>query len=230
MREYELTVVYDLAVMEAGGAEASVQHLTHAVELRGGKVLRTDHWGRRRMAYPIRRAIDADYIVSRVELEPTGVEPLESALRIDERIYRHLIVRADELPPPAPPREQRPAATEAPAPPVAAVDEPAEESADTTPEAPVAHGSLPPVEPVSAEVAIATAEAHTAEQLAPAPVAEAAPPIEEPLRNTSPETSTTGFASTAAEENSGVSVEKLEPHKSTGPHTEEDSPADETTA
>lgn len=228
MREYELTVVYDLAVMEAGGPDASVEQLTRLVEARGGKVLRTDHWGRRRMAYPIRRAIDADYVVTRVELDPTAVEPLESTLRIDEQVLRHLIVRADELPPPAPPREQRPAAAEAPT----AAEAPAAEDAvaDATTETPAPAGSLPAVEPASAADAVAAAEALTTEQLAPAPEAEAAPPIEEPLRDTSPETSTTGFASKAAEENTGISVEALESHQATGPHTEEDSPTDETTA
>ena len=121
MREYELTVVYDLAVAEAGGPDASVELLTRHIEARGGKVLRVDHWGRRRLAYPIGRAIDADYIVSRVELETTAVSPLEAALGIDERVMRHLIVRADELPVPPPPREPRqmPGA-QTPAPPVAA--------------------------------------------------------------------------------------------------------------
>lgn len=108
MREYELTVVYDLAVAEAGGPEASVDQLTQTVEARGGKILRVDHWGRRRMAYPINRVIDADYIVSRVELEPDAVAPIEAALRINEQVFRHLIVRADELPAPLPPREPRP--------------------------------------------------------------------------------------------------------------------------
>lgn len=107
MREYELAVVYDLAVAEAGGAEASIQHLTQLVETRGGQVLRVDHWGRRRMAYPIGRAIDGDYVISRIELDPAGVDALEATLRIDERVYRHLIVRADELPVPPPPREPR---------------------------------------------------------------------------------------------------------------------------
>jgi small subunit ribosomal protein S6 len=107
MREYELTVVYDLAVAEAGGPDASVEQLTNTVETRGGKMLRVDHWGRRRMAYPIGRTIDADYIVSRVELEPGDVAPLEATLRINEKVLRHLIVRADELPVPAPPREPR---------------------------------------------------------------------------------------------------------------------------
>ena len=107
MREYELTVVYDLAVQEAGGPEASVELLTNVIETRGGKLLKVDHWGRRRMAYPINRMIDGDYIVTRVEFEPTAVAPLEATLGIDERIFRHLIVRADELPVPLPPREPR---------------------------------------------------------------------------------------------------------------------------
>lgn len=223
MREYELTVVYDLAVTEAGGPEASSQQLTRSVEARGGKVLRIDRWGRRRMAYPINRAIDGDYLVSRVELEPASVEPLEAALKIDERVYRHLIVRADELPAPVAPREPRPApeATQSAAAAGAAID--------TTAEAALAGASLPPAAPVTATEAVAAAAEHTAEALsepAPAPV----PAMDEPLRNTSPETSTTGFASKAAEENTGISVEDLESHRPTGPHTQQDSPEDETTA
>lgn len=107
MREYELTVVYDLAVAEAGGPDAGPQRITSLVESRGGKMLKVDHWGRRRMAYPINRALDGDYVVTRVELEPSVIAPLEAALRIDEKVYRHLVVRADELPAPPPPREPR---------------------------------------------------------------------------------------------------------------------------
>ncbi len=158
MREYELTVVYDLAVAEAGGPDAAPQRLTQLVETRGGKVLKVDHWGRRRLAYPINHALDADYVVSRVELEPETVNPLEAALRIDERVYRHLIVRADELPAPMPPREPRQApAAEAPAAPVAAAPAPA----------------APPAEPAPAEPAPAE-PAPAAE--APAPAEAAAPP------------------------------------------------------
>jgi len=194
MREYELTVVYDLAVMEAGGPDASVQQLTHVVESRGGKVLRTDHWGRRRMAYPIRRAIDADYIVTRIELDPTAVEPLESTLRIDERVLRHLIVRADELPPPAPPREQRPAAVEAAAP---------DAVAESTPEAAAPAESLPASEPVSA------AEAVTAEQPVPA---------EEVV---SPEAGTSELGAEAVDESTGSGAEASQSQTESGAPTDE---------
>ncbi|WBL34826.1 30S ribosomal protein S6 [Tepidiforma flava] len=148
MREYELTVVYDLAVQEAGGPAASEERLKQLVESRGGKLLKLDHWGRRRMAYPIRHAIDADYIVSRIEAEPSAVSGIETALRIDEKVYRHLIVRADELPAPPPPREPRepraeaapaPAAAPSPAPAPAAEAAPAPEAT-----APVAESSDTP--------------------------------------------------------------------------------------
>ena len=98
MREYEIVIVYDLAVNEAGGPDASIDHLKSAVERNDGTVLRTDHWGRRRLAYPIQKQLDADYVLARVEMNVDGLPRLNSELHIDEKVYRHLIVRADELP------------------------------------------------------------------------------------------------------------------------------------
>jgi small subunit ribosomal protein S6 len=172
MREYELTVVYDLSVAEAGGPEAGPQRLATLVEGRGGKMLKVDHWGRRRMAYPIERAIDGDYVVTRIDFEPAAVASLEAALKIDERVYRHLIVRADELPPPPPvrePREPRPMQEAAPV----AAPEATDEAAVAT-EAPVAieaaeaeaPASQVPAdtEPIEAVVADAKAEVSPDEE------------------------------------------------------------------
>jgi small subunit ribosomal protein S6 len=174
MREYELMAVYDLGVAEAGGPQAAVERLTAAVEARGGQLVKTDHWGRRRLAYPINGAIDGDYVVTRVMLEPTSVSALEAAFRIDERLYRHLVVRADELPAPAPPREPRaprrmaepegaPASEPAPA--------PAAEAAPATAEAPATAAAEAPAE----AVAPAEAEAAAPEPAAPELAAEAEP-------------------------------------------------------
>jgi small subunit ribosomal protein S6 len=162
MREYELTVIYDLSVAESGGPEAAVEQVTSLIEARGGKLLKADHWGRRRMAYPINHEIDGDYVVTRVELEPAAVAPLEAALGINERVYRHLIVRADELPVPAPPREPRqPAAAAAP------------ESAPVTEGASEATPASEPM-PATASEAPA-AEAPAPEVASPAPVEDASP-------------------------------------------------------
>ncbi|MGE3076651.1 MAG: 30S ribosomal protein S6 [Dehalococcoidia bacterium] len=174
MREYELTVVYDLAVAEAGGPEAGPERLTSLVEARGGKMLKIDHWGRRRMAYPINRALDGDYIVTRIDFEPTEVAGLEAALKIDEKVYRYLTVRADELPPPPPPREPR---EPRPAPAAEASTAPAEVAAPAAPAAeqpasePKAEAPAPDTTEAKAE-APAVAEAKAEE---PAAATEAAP-------------------------------------------------------
>jgi small subunit ribosomal protein S6 len=164
MREYELTVVYDLTVAEAGGPDAAPQRLAQLVEGRGGKMLKVDHWGRRRLAYPIKHMIDADYVVSRVELDPEAVNGVEAALRIDERVYRHLIVRADELPPPPPPREPREPRRE-----------PAAEAAPAAPAEPVA-GTPAAAAPAEAAGEAAPAEAATPAEAEAAPTAEAEAP------------------------------------------------------
>ena len=170
MREYELTVVYDLAVTEAGGPDAGPERVKSLVEGRGGKLLKVDHWGRRRMAYPIGRALDGDYVVTRVELEPAAIAPLEAALKIDEKVYRHLVVRADELPLPPPPREPR------------VPREPAGEPAAATPAAPVAEAPAAAAPAPAAEAPVAeapAAEAPAVEAEAPAPEAAAETPSEE---------------------------------------------------
>jgi small subunit ribosomal protein S6 len=166
MREYELTVVYDLAVAEAGGPDAGVQQLTGVVEGRGGKVLKVDHWGRRRMAYPIKGAIDGDYVVTRIELDPTSVSQLETVFRLNEKVYRHLVVRADELPPPPPERPHR-----APPPPVAAAA-PAPAPVAEPPPAPAAAEPAPSAEaPPPLAAAEEAPEPATGDAPAPAPEA-----------------------------------------------------------
>ena len=163
MREYELTVVYDLSVAEAGGPDAGPQRLTSLIEARGGKMLKVDHWGRRRLAYPINGKLDGDYIISRVDFDPAGVAALEAALGIDERVYRHLVVRADELPPPPPPREPR---EPRPAP---------GDATATAPAAPAAAAPAPAAEaPAEPAVAEAPAPVETAQEAAPAPIADPA--------------------------------------------------------
>ncbi len=230
MREYELMAVYDLAVIEEGGQDASVQHLTSLVERNGGSVTEVDHWGRRRLAYPMNKQLDADFIVTRIELDPQAVKPLNADFEIEERVYRHLVVRADELPPPRPvlapagsrgpgsptgPRfEGAPEAPPAPAPAAPAETTPAVEAAPT-PDAEAAPAEAAPV--ADAEAApVAEAEA------APAAEAEAAPAVE---AETAPEAE----APEAAEAVEEAPAAEAEAEETTTPE-EEAAPAPEASA
>lgn len=183
MREYEVAVVFDLALAEADGQDAGPNTITSLVEARQGSVVKVDHWGRRRMAYPIKGMLDADYVITRVMLEPVQVRDLETALRLNERVLRHLVVRADELPVPRQREEAPPAEARAETPAAAAADMPA---------APVADA---PAVPVAGVAEVAAAEAATeseaaviaeAAALAGGPVQPAAEAASEPAANDEP--------------------------------------------
>jgi len=196
MREYELMAVYDLAVIEEGGQDASVQHLTSLVERNGGSVTEVDHWGRRRLAYPMNKQLDADFIVTRIELDPRAVKPLNADVEFEGRVYRHRVGRADELPPPRPvlapagsrgpgsptgPRfEGAPEAPPSPAPMAPAGTTPAVEAAPA-PDAEAAPAEAAPVAEAEAAPVVEAEAAPAAEaESAPAVEAEAAPEAEAP--------------------------------------------------
>jgi small subunit ribosomal protein S6 len=63
----------------------------------GGKVVREESWGKRKLAYPISKLTEGQYVVLYVET-PIGVNPfpeVEQRLRQNEKILRYLTVRTD---------------------------------------------------------------------------------------------------------------------------------------
>ncbi len=84
--------VRDLAHAEADGQDAGPRTITNIVEARQGSVIKVDHWGRRRMAYPIKGMLDADYVITRVMLEPEKVRDVETAeIAIQAALTGHLV-------------------------------------------------------------------------------------------------------------------------------------------
>ncbi len=95
LRDYELVVILRPDIPDDSVPE-SLDRLQQSVVSRGGEIVDTNHWGRRRLAYPISRQLEGNYVVSQIRLDPAQVPDLESGLRISEEVLRHLIVRAGE--------------------------------------------------------------------------------------------------------------------------------------
>ena len=74
----------------------SLDRLSQRITSLGGEVVDVNHWGRRRLAYPIRRHLEGNYVISQVKLDPDQIPDLESNLRISEEVIRHMIVKANE--------------------------------------------------------------------------------------------------------------------------------------
>ncbi len=94
MRPYELTVVFhpDLEI----DLDAPVAKIEQAVEAAGGKVVKRDNWGKRRLAYRIRRQDFGVYVLLEILMDPAKVRGFEKNLLITEEVIRHLLVSRPE--------------------------------------------------------------------------------------------------------------------------------------
>lgn len=95
MREYELVFIVDPTQDEEGVA-AVTDRVTKAITSTKGEVTRVDVWGRRKLAYPIKRFREGTYVLMRALLTPEGIAELDRTLKLTEPVIRHLLVRADE--------------------------------------------------------------------------------------------------------------------------------------
>jgi small subunit ribosomal protein S6 len=94
MRSYELVFIVD-PELEGDDLAAVVEQVTSLVERNSGEVARVESWGLRRLAYPIRKQWEGQYVLMQLELEPQGVAGLERDLGLVEPVMRHLVVRLE---------------------------------------------------------------------------------------------------------------------------------------
>jgi small subunit ribosomal protein S6 len=57
----------------------------------GGSVDKVDVWGRRKMAYTIRKHKEGQYILLNITLNPAAMSDLERNLRFQESVIRHML-------------------------------------------------------------------------------------------------------------------------------------------
>jgi small subunit ribosomal protein S6 len=93
LNQYEIAVLYhpDLEV-DLTKAE---ERVTKIITSNGGKITATDNWGKRKMAYTIKKQEHAIYVFYTVELPGESVRKVESTLNITDEVIRYLIVRPD---------------------------------------------------------------------------------------------------------------------------------------
>lgn len=96
MHEYELVVVMNPEIPEEE-VSAAIDRVTGAITSRGGEVHDVQPWGRRKLAYPIKRHMEGNYILTNIALDPGRAHDLESNFMISEDILRHLLIRKDDV-------------------------------------------------------------------------------------------------------------------------------------
>ncbi|MBN2548201.1 MAG: 30S ribosomal protein S6 [Anaerolineales bacterium] len=91
MREYELIFIVHPDLDENAFNEV-VNKVTSWITDGGGEVTKTDIWGKRRLAYPIRKQTEGQYALFLVTMDPKFGTQMEHNLRFLEPILRYSIV------------------------------------------------------------------------------------------------------------------------------------------
>lgn len=90
-RDYELMYIVR-PELDDDALRAAVTRVRGMIEAQNGEVVKTTLWGKRRLAYEVNHLRDGQYVLVVLHLDGDRVAPLERALRIDETVFRHLIV------------------------------------------------------------------------------------------------------------------------------------------
>jgi small subunit ribosomal protein S6 len=90
---------YEIAVLYHPDLEIDLEKATGKVEKiftdNGGKVVNQDNWGKRKLAYPIKKNEHAVYVFYTVEFPAQSVRKVEATLNITDEVIRFLITRPD---------------------------------------------------------------------------------------------------------------------------------------
>ncbi|MBI4732487.1 MAG: 30S ribosomal protein S6 [Chloroflexi bacterium] len=94
MRKYELVCIVHPDQDEAA-FNAIVEKVKGWINESGGTVDKVDVWGRKRLAYTIRKQKEGQYVLFNVTLPPEATAVLDQNLRFLEAVIRYMLTVVD---------------------------------------------------------------------------------------------------------------------------------------
>jgi small subunit ribosomal protein S6 len=90
MRNYELVCIFQPELDETA-FKGAVERVSSWVTEAGGSVEKVEIWGRRRLAYHIRKQSEGQYVLLNISLDPKAASGLERNIRYLEAVIRHML-------------------------------------------------------------------------------------------------------------------------------------------
>ena len=94
MRHYE--VVFLVHPDQSEQVPGMIERYTQLMADNGGKVHRTEDWGRRQLAYPINKIHKAHYVLMNIECRGETFEELSSLFRFNDAVLRNLVIKCKD--------------------------------------------------------------------------------------------------------------------------------------
>ncbi|MEP7220889.1 MAG: 30S ribosomal protein S6, partial [Bacteroidota bacterium] len=94
-RHYETTIIIN-GMLEEETINQVVTKTTEFITRNGGEIKNADHWGRRRLAYPINKKNNGYYIQFTIDGPGALVHQMERFYQLEEHIIRHLTLQLED--------------------------------------------------------------------------------------------------------------------------------------
>ena len=94
MKLYETTFIVD-SILKADDISELRDRVVSFITNHGGEIVKTEEWGKRRLAYEINKKQYGYYIHLRFNAPPAVIGLLENEYKLNESIMRHLTVEVD---------------------------------------------------------------------------------------------------------------------------------------
>jgi len=93
VRHYEMLVLISAEMEDPKEEVAKVEDILRNL---GGEIVKTDIWGKKRLAYPIHKKSDGFYALFDFKLAPAQTFELKRVLGLRGNIYRQMIISLEE--------------------------------------------------------------------------------------------------------------------------------------
>lgn len=97
MRDYEVVYIFDPQLAEDQVRE-KMDRFNAMITKEGGEITATDDWGRRQLAFPVRKNTAGHYTVVQFRAPGTALPEFERLIKLDEGVLRYLVVLHDGEP------------------------------------------------------------------------------------------------------------------------------------
>lgn len=97
MRAYEVAFIIHPDLDDSAFKEV-LDRVQEWITGSGGSVTKVDLWGKKKMAYEIRKQTEGNYVILDTEMEPSFCSELERNLQLQESVMRFMITQSTASP------------------------------------------------------------------------------------------------------------------------------------
>ena len=94
MRNYEIMFILSTQLTDEE-KQAGVKLVEDTLAKAGAVEIKTEVWGERKLAYPIKKKENGYYVLTLFQMDGTGLTEVEAKLKITETILKYMIVKND---------------------------------------------------------------------------------------------------------------------------------------